>query len=198
MYTLWALECGMWWCLSVLFRLTAHETALLIFAALMVVSFTPDQWTLKNKLSQHSTFIQFKWSPTAWTNKMLVLSSKCAYSIFNHQNNSISLRVNICWNISRKRGQCNTYNSLDTIFSMQCKKSAFYHTVLRPVLHDRRQHSWQHYVVLFRGKIHFGSLLHSKKPSINPWCPVHYRIKCCNLPFRCIYLLSIRLVSYFS
>lgn len=42
------------------YRLTAHETALLIFAALMVVSFPPDQWTPKNKLSQRATLIQFK------------------------------------------------------------------------------------------------------------------------------------------
>lgn len=60
----------MLWCLSGFSRLTAHETALLIFAALMVVSFTPDQHTLKNKFSQHSTFILCKQSPTLGANTM--------------------------------------------------------------------------------------------------------------------------------
>lgn len=39
------------------FSLTAQETALLIFAALVVVPFPPDQRTLENKLSQRTTFI---------------------------------------------------------------------------------------------------------------------------------------------
>lgn len=38
-------------------RLTALETALLMSAALVVVSLTPHQWTLKNKLSQHTTHL---------------------------------------------------------------------------------------------------------------------------------------------
>ncbi len=153
-----AVGTGVWhvMVLECFFRLTAHETALLIFAALMVVSFTPDQWALKNKLSQRSTFIQFKWSPAVWTNEMLVLSSQCTYSIFNHENNSISLRVKNCRNISQKRGQCKTYNSLDIIFSIQCIKSAFYYGVLRPVLHDRLQHSRQHMLICLKEKYTLG------------------------------------------
>lgn len=62
----------MLWCLSGFSRLTAHETALLIFAALMVVSFTLLLFysTLKNKFSQHSTFILCKQSPTLGANTM--------------------------------------------------------------------------------------------------------------------------------
>lgn len=55
-----AVECGMWWCSS------AHETALLIFAALMVVSFPPDQWTPINKLSRRATSPALVWTNKAW------------------------------------------------------------------------------------------------------------------------------------
>lgn len=44
----WSVACDGAWVFFL--RLTAHETALLIFAALMVVSFTPDQWTLKKQM----------------------------------------------------------------------------------------------------------------------------------------------------
>lgn len=47
-YEQWSVACDGAW--VGFFRLTAHETALLIFAASMVVSFTPDQWTLKKQI----------------------------------------------------------------------------------------------------------------------------------------------------
>lgn len=73
--------------------LTAHETTLLIFAALMVVSFTPDEWTLKNKLSQDNALTQFKWNSAVWTKSL-----SCPWNeqtIVRH-NNCMRLKVQIC------------------------------------------------------------------------------------------------------
>ncbi len=91
---LWAVECNLLMVLKlfavvvvvVFFRLNAHETALLISAALMIVSLNPHQWTLKNKLSKHTTFIPFKWSPVEPTKR---LCSPLNAPTRNHQNNSI-------------------------------------------------------------------------------------------------------------
>lgn len=58
MVSVWSLKRGMRWCLSGFARLTNHKMALLILAVMTVPSFSRDQWTLKNKLFQHTALIQ--------------------------------------------------------------------------------------------------------------------------------------------
>ena len=147
---LWVLECGEWRCSSVFFLgLTAHETALLISAALMVVSFPPDQWTLTNKwsLTHYIYSIQMKSdctnTPQKKKKKKKKLPSHSTYTKSPKQ--SYQFKGQYLLEYSSKN---------PSRLNLPYITSAFYYSALRPGPHDAWQHSRLHYVVLFRGEMH--------------------------------------------